>query len=46
MGEGTVVGQSIEWTLNASNIQGVTAGHVHAGKQGENGPIVVTLFLL
>jgi CHRD domain len=44
MGEGTVVGQSIEWTLNASNIQGVTAGHVHAGKQGENGPIVVTLF--
>jgi hypothetical protein len=25
-------------------MQGVTAGHIHSGKQGENGPVVVTLF--
>jgi hypothetical protein len=44
MAEFTVVGQSIEYTVNASNIQGVTAGHIHAGKPGENGPIIATLF--
>src|SRR5919197_2544501 len=27
-----------------SNLQNVTAAHIHTGKQGENGPIVVTLF--
>jgi CHRD domain len=35
---------SIGYTVNATDIQGVTAGHVHFGKTGENGPIVVTLF--
>lgn len=35
---------SISYSLNATNIEGVTAGHVHFGKTGENGPIVVTLF--
>lgn len=35
---------SIPYSLNATNIEGVTAGHVHFGKTGENGPIVVTLF--
>jgi CHRD domain len=35
---------SIGYTVNATNIQGVTAGHVHLGAKGENGPIVVTLF--
>jgi hypothetical protein len=35
---------SIGYNVNATNIEGVTAGHVHLGKQGENGPIVVTLF--
>jgi hypothetical protein len=44
MAEFQVVGQSIEFTVNASDIQGVTAGHIHAGKQGENGPIIATLF--
>jgi hypothetical protein len=44
MAEFRVVGQSIEYTVNASDIQGVTAGHIHAGKQGENGPIIATLF--
>lgn len=35
---------SIPYSVNATNIEGVTAGHVHFGKAGENGPIVVTLF--
>jgi hypothetical protein len=26
------------------NIKDVTAGHIHLGKQGENGPIVFTMF--
>jgi hypothetical protein len=30
--------------MNATNIEGVTAGHIHLGAKGENGPIVVTLF--
>jgi hypothetical protein len=35
---------SVAYIVNATNIEGVTAGHIHLGKQGENGPIVVTLF--
>jgi hypothetical protein len=35
---------SVEYSVNATNIQGVTAGHIHLGAKGENGPIVVTLF--
>jgi hypothetical protein len=30
--------------VNVSNIDKVTATHIHSGKVGENGPIVVTLF--
>lgn len=44
MAEFTVIGDSVGYTVNASNMQGVTAGHIHSGKQGENGPVVVTLF--
>jgi CHRD domain-containing protein len=44
MAEFTVTGENAEYSVNASNIQGVTAGHIHSGGQGENGPIVVTLF--
>jgi hypothetical protein len=44
MAEFTVTGDSVEYTVNASGMQGVTAGHIHSGKQGENGPVVVTLF--
>ncbi len=36
--------ETIDFSVNASNIQGVTAGHIHSGNQGENGPVVVTLF--
>jgi hypothetical protein len=35
---------SVAYSVNATNIEDVTAGHIHFGKQGENGPIVVTLF--
>jgi hypothetical protein len=44
MAEFTVTGDSVGYTVNATGMQGVTAGHIHSGKQGENGPVVVTLF--
>ena len=44
MAEFTVTGENAEYSVNSSNIQSVTAGHIHSGGQGENGPIVVTLF--
>jgi CHRD domain len=40
----TIAGDSITYTVNATNIKDVTAGHVHFGKPGENGPIVFTMF--
>jgi hypothetical protein len=40
----TIATDSLTYSINATNIKDVTAGHVHFGKQGENGPIVVTLF--
>jgi hypothetical protein len=30
--------------VQVSNIEGVTAAHIHQGKEGQNGPIIVTLF--
>lgn len=35
---------NIGYSVNVSNINKVTAAHIHSGKTGENGPIVVTLF--
>ena len=35
---------NIGYSLNVSNIDKVTMAHIHSGKIGENGPIVVTLF--
>ena len=35
---------SIVYSVNATNIQGATAGHIHLGAKGENGPVVFTLF--
>ena len=40
----TVAGDTITYKVNAMNIKDVTAGHIHLGKPGENGPIVFTLF--
>ena len=38
------INQSVSYYVNVTGIQGVTQGHIHSGIQGENGPIVVTLF--
>jgi hypothetical protein len=32
------------YTVNVTDIENVTAAHIHNGQVGENGPIVVTLF--
>jgi hypothetical protein len=32
------------YSVNATNIQGAAAGHIHLGAKGENGPVVFTLF--
>ncbi|MGH9952973.1 MAG: CHRD domain-containing protein, partial [Nitrososphaeraceae archaeon] len=36
--------ETVDFSINATSIEGVTAGHIHSGIEGENGPIVVTLF--
>jgi CHRD domain len=35
---------SIGYSVKATNLEGATAGHVHLGATGVNGPVVVTLF--
>jgi CHRD domain len=37
-------GENVDYMIKATNIEGVTAGHIHSGVEGENGPIVVSLF--
>jgi hypothetical protein len=32
------------YDVKATNIHGATAGHIHLGAKGENGPVVFTLF--
>ena len=34
----------IWFKLNVTDMKGVTQAHIHTGKQGENGPILVTLY--
>jgi hypothetical protein len=34
----------IVYTVNVTDIENVTAAHIHRGQVGENGPILVTLF--
>ena len=36
--------ETIDYFLNATNLLGVTQGHIHSGEKGVNGPVVVTLF--
>jgi hypothetical protein len=36
--------QTMHYYVNVTGIQGITQGHIHSGAEGENGPIVVTLF--
>jgi hypothetical protein len=35
---------TLDFVVNASDIQNVTQAHIHSGILGENGPIAVTLF--
>lgn len=43
--EFTVTGpNSMSYKVSVTNMQKVTAAHIHLGKVGENGPIIVTLF--
>jgi hypothetical protein len=35
---------NIMYTVNVTDIENVTAAHIHRGQVGENGPIVITLF--
>lgn len=36
--------QTIHYSVNVTGIEGATQAHIHSGAEGENGPIVVTLF--
>ena len=36
--------QTMHYYVNVTGSQGITQGHIHTGAEGENGPIVVTLF--
>ncbi len=35
---------NVWFKLNVTDMQGVTKAHIHTGKVGENGPVVVTLY--
>jgi hypothetical protein len=35
---------NMTYGVQVQNIEGVTAAHIHQGKEGQNGPVVVTLF--
>ncbi|CAN5850628.1 hypothetical protein BH23THE1_BH23THE1_26180 [soil metagenome] len=37
-------GDSIDYTITATDIEEVTAGHIHFGIEGQNGSVVATLF--
>ncbi|WP_422124487.1 CHRD domain-containing protein [Planococcus sp. X10-3] len=37
-------GESLEYTVSASNLNGTMAGHLHSGAAGENGPVELPLF--
>jgi hypothetical protein len=43
-GTADIASDSISDAINVPSIQGATAGHMHLGKLGKNGPIVVTFF--
>jgi hypothetical protein len=35
---------TVTYTLNVTDIDNITAAHIHSGKYDQNGPIVITLF--
>jgi CHRD domain len=36
--------KDLTFSINATGITNATAGHIHQGKPGQNGPVLVTLF--
>jgi hypothetical protein len=36
-----IIGGSVVWNLNVTNLTNITAGHIHRGAQGVNGPVVI-----
>ncbi|MEJ7642692.1 MAG: CHRD domain-containing protein [Candidatus Nitrosocosmicus sp.] len=36
--------ESMNYFVNATNLEGIVAGHIHLAPPGQNGPIAVTLF--
>jgi hypothetical protein len=40
----TIAEDTIIYSVNETSIKHVTAGHIHFGKPGENGPLVFTMF--
>jgi hypothetical protein len=36
--------ETVQYFVNVTEIQGKTQGHIHSAAEGENSPIVVTLF--
>ena len=43
--EFTITGaNSMSYKVSVTNMEKVTAAHIHKGKVGENGPVIVTLF--
>ena len=35
---------NMSYGIQVSNIENITAAHIHQGKEGQNGPVIVTLF--
>jgi hypothetical protein len=35
---------NMTYGIRVTNMEGVTAAHIHQGKEGQNGPVIVTLF--
>ena len=44
MAEFTSNGENVDYLIKTTNIEGVTAGDIHSGVEGENGPVIVSLF--
>ena len=44
LAEFTSMNNSFKYSVNVTNIEDITAGHIHLGKQEDNGQVVVTLF--
>jgi len=37
-------GQTLDYLISVTNINAIMGAHIHSGKQGQNGPVVASLF--